>query len=332
LPGRRVTNNNNNKTVKEHEDDIQTMKAQLVEVVETLKELRARPSTTPQPAAPSQNSYAEKVKLIKQLQEQEEADKTVIVSIMPTEATLEEQRGELHSAINSSDVIITDVTPISRNANDTNRSNSSTSTSNSTRPPQARQVLKVRFHSAEARRSFFRVPTLEALRRRGICSRVALSRAEQQHEDSVARPITQLIRSSSLGLKAFYTGSRIKVWLSNPDEYAAPRHFLDTSRFTPASMPKSLNDPSLQQWLSSKFGAAPSSAPTSNPSTPRTRNQNDTAQPMDQSPAHGKKQHAAASTPGSVPRPSKHARQTGSSGGEQPQGSNPFSVLAGGSA
>jgi hypothetical protein len=278
----------------------------------------------PAPTA-TQPSYADAAKLVKQAREQEEVDRSVIVTCLHSEhTTLQEQQEVLEESINNRGEV--ELIPLPSNPRRSNSSNSDNTSSGSRKAPQPRAVYKIKFSSREARRSYYKQPTWEALQRSSIRVRLPLTRMEQQHEWAVARPMAQLIRSSNLGLGAYYTGARIRVW--RLDDYGAARHIMDTSRFTADSMPRSADDQWLQQWLTSRF----STTTNSNPSTPRAADQQDTADAMEQSPTGSRKQ-AAASTPDTVNRPpAKAPRREDSSSGERRGGTNRFAMLAGGSA
>jgi hypothetical protein len=314
--------------------DVEQLKQQLAEVLDA-KRNNTGPQQQQTAAAAASSatrlSYADTAKLTRQLREQEDVDRTVIISCMPKEdTTLAEQQEAIEMTLsNSGEVSIVKVAPSTkRSSSSSNGSTTSNSDNNSRRAPQPRMMYRIKFSSAEARRDYYRHHTWEALQRSGVRVRLPLTRLEQQHEWSVARPIAELIRTSKLGLSAHYTGTRIRVWCR--DEYSAVKQTMDTSGFTAASMPQSLEDPWLQQWINSSFGTSNSSSP----STPKARSQPDTAEPMDQSPRGSRKQ-AAAGTPDTTSKPlAKAARRSEgpSSGNERSRSINRFAALAGGSA
>ena len=219
-----------------------------------------------------------------------------------------------------------------------------------------RRIIAVRFRDQHSKWRLFSVAIREALLRQGISVEHELTRAERVHLSTVVQPLATLLRTHSK-VACRYDGVVLRVW--RRDQPNSTRHTLPTTCYAQDTVPQSLSDPRLQQWLADKLGQlGGASQPTSpqrtaaagpppgtghaaaaDPTPAHTPGPNPTVDQMDEDLAstRGAKRHASQS-PGSEPRPTtkgaRGAEQVGPSGaGEGAPGAlpGPPPTAAGGS-
>ena len=114
-----------------------------------------------------------------------------------------------------------------------------------------RRIIAVRFRDQHSKWRLFSVAIREALLRQGISVEHELTRAERVHLSTVVQPLTTLLRTHSK-VACRYDGVVLRVW--RRDQPNSTRHTLPTTCYAQDTVPQSLSDPRLQQWLAGKLG------------------------------------------------------------------------------